>query len=102
MSAHTPGPWSIDESPVDYLAIRGPDNAPVWLKSIADVDVLGNDEEQERVARANARLIAVAPELLGLVSDARRLLRDAPITVQASDWRRRADAILAAAEGREP
>lgn len=64
MKGHTPGPWSIDETPVDYVAIRGPKDAPVWLKSVAEIDVLGGDVEQERVARANVRLIAQAPMML--------------------------------------
>jgi len=66
---HTPGPWSIDETPVEYVAIRGPGDAPVWLHSVAEIEVLGGDDEQERVARANAKLIAAAPALADALGD---------------------------------
>lgn len=58
MSMHTPGPWRLDE--LDALALIDVLSGPVL---VATVDGADNREINER-QRANARLIAAAPDLL--------------------------------------
>ena len=60
MSAHTPGPWKVDSPPrtVTFepaFAVNGDYGPPLAF-------VLGSDDHPE--VRANARLIAAAPDLL--------------------------------------
>ena len=55
MTQHTPGPWNNDTHPWDVLA-DGKRTTPI---ATVHVEVDGGNE-----ARANARLIAAAPELL--------------------------------------
>ncbi len=55
MSEHTPGPWAVDEAENGVTARGGED-------MIADCDRLNGLSFE--VSRANARLIAAAPELL--------------------------------------
>lgn len=65
MSAHTPGPWIVDED--DPLCVGTPKS---WYpKQVYDVVTVleGGDEytaKANRKAEANARLIAAAPDLL--------------------------------------
>nr|WP_064247000.1 hypothetical protein [Rhizobium leguminosarum]OAP95128.1 hypothetical protein A4U53_18070 [Rhizobium leguminosarum] len=69
---HTPGPWRVDSDNDGYgIEIVG---RPTWPCSrfgvqgdwdIAKIEELDNDAE----ARANARLIAAAPELLEALLD---------------------------------
>lgn len=56
---HTPGPWSVGEK-VGTLVFAGNEG------SMGDFicEVTGEDETPRAVNRANARLIAAAPELL--------------------------------------
>jgi hypothetical protein len=63
---HTPGPWHIGESIDEYQTGSESWNVPVWANHADPGDriaaeALAKDREQ---ARANARLIAAAPELL--------------------------------------
>ena len=56
MSTHTPGPWTANGADVAKpYYINGPDG---------EVIVNGSNEEYGVIGRANARLIAAAPELL--------------------------------------
>lgn len=67
MSGHTPGPWSTDEAehdcPNQSIRIRGGGRtiAEVWID---DAPV----EDYNREQRANARLIAAAPDLYELAT----------------------------------
>ncbi len=58
-NSHTPGPWKASGSRVD-----GPPSYPVPL-IIASCSLTDKDGEE----KANARLIAAAPELLALLSE---------------------------------
>lgn len=61
MSNYTPGPWIAEEEEPYYLTVRGGHRiAEVYLDD-APVD------DYNRVQRANARLIAAAPDLLELL-----------------------------------
>lgn len=80
-SAHTPGPWQM-EDPLDKNPQRGPGGERIHKVVgtgfgsglVADVSAWWTDVE---TARANARLIAAAPELLEALLDAVAELRNA-------------------------
>ena len=52
MSQHTPGPWRVD----DEIFVIGPDKLSIFGGA--------STKRSEEVCKANARLIAVAPEML--------------------------------------
>ncbi len=67
MSKHTPGPWQVlpEEMGKSYLRVRG--TLPGLRYKIADVrhvEYEGASETEVQMTKANARLIAAAPELL--------------------------------------
>ena len=67
-SNHTPGPWGIDINSVgEYLISAGPIGTPV--------DYLAVITNRKR-SKANARLIAAAPELLEAVEAASDYFHD--------------------------
>jgi hypothetical protein len=87
MTEHTPGPWIIMPTLKGALSINVAPSVPVATVGGAGWH-LG-----EKVARANARLIAAAPEMLAALEDALTLLPDYP----AHDpQRHRVDTIRAA------
>jgi len=57
MVQHTSGPWSIDE----WGSVNGPDGRTIEINGVASVCSPGVRQD---IAKANARLIAAAPELL--------------------------------------
>lgn len=68
---HTPGPWLITSHPTyDFTEIRNPE-------SNTQICELPNYNELEEV-KANARLIAAAPELLKQLEYTRDILRELP------------------------
>lgn len=79
MSAHTPGPWWLDNNP--YAHIRS-ESGCVWADDFKP--------------SANARLICAAPDLLALAHAVAKHFdgTDAPLGIQAR-------AAINAAEGRE-
>ena len=70
MSAHTPGPWSIDWN-VARLDVFSADAATL----VASLRRSAMSAAIDEAARANARLIAAAPELLEALRDALSALR---------------------------
>lgn len=71
MSKHTPGPWYIGKDANDQnrhiyaeQVVRS-DDGDAWHPLIACTD----DDEQQVDWRANARLIAAAPDLLAVVQE---------------------------------
>ena len=65
----TPGPWSVEwysESNAEILAGRN--------IVLAELDWYGADEGELRELVANARLIAAAPEMAGVLHYARKLI----------------------------
>lgn len=67
----TPGPWTT-LAPPRYFAVRGPDD-----DAICDLfPHAGHGGVGPEIARANARLIAAAPDLLDAAKDAADLLRN--------------------------
>ena len=72
---HTPGPWAINEDPYDRWKFKGGWNGKIVAGNGASVyngpssfNSLRCDTEDE--AKANARLIAAAPELLEALNSA--------------------------------
>jgi hypothetical protein len=65
MSAHTPGPWEIEDREERQLIWA--DHAHDFVAQLSMVAEGADDDEQEKFEAeqaANARLIAAAPELL--------------------------------------
>lgn len=68
MSAHTPGPWRVADDVV--FQVRAHDDRMLvaevrgwgWLTGVGGLAMLHDDAEQ--IQRANAHLIAAAPDLL--------------------------------------
>ena len=73
---HTPGPWSIDKRiPREAIArVRSKDGDPI--ADVFGID-MGNadDNETQDEAKANALLIATAPELLALLAKTSRMIQ---------------------------
>ena len=65
MNKHTPGPWISDGETIDLFDFEL-ENRRFWISAdgmvIGYVDGFGNKDNEER--KANARLIAAAPDLL--------------------------------------
>lgn len=60
MSKHTPGPWRVEQSTrTDQRIVAG----NRWIATASNHDFHPTQEENERT-KANARLIAAAPNLL--------------------------------------
>lgn len=63
---HTPGPWTATSGPGGLLYTTDQDGRD--LASITTLDDGINNDTRRMEARANAKLIASAPELLGALS----------------------------------
>ena len=79
MAQHTPGPWVL-EDPLgpELLSIVVGDQPYDWLH-VAQVSVTGNHNEGDlpkAQAKANARLIAAAPDLLEALREATDIIAD--------------------------
>ena len=57
MNQHTPGPWMVD----DEIFVIGPDKLSIFGGA--------STKRSEEVLKANARLIAKAPEMYSLLSE---------------------------------
>ena len=63
MSKHTPGPWKVESSSKDGSRVTAI-ALVAWCGANSCFGVDGNQFISAKQARANARLIAAAPELL--------------------------------------
>lgn len=61
---HTPGRWSVTEHNWSTTTIYGPNKERICRICIEDEATEDTQQELERIASANARLIAAAPDLL--------------------------------------
>jgi len=112
MSAqHTPGPWAVSQRPT---AKDGIEHANGFVAFVAIPRTVCDDREEgeswidmrtrtegARLAvadeqRANARLIAAAPDLLAVLREA----LDFPLITEGSDWWTRVRTAIAKAEGK--
>ena len=65
MIKHTPGPWTVEKSLEQKHGTRVIAIAPVaWCGTNSSFGVDGNQSISAKQARANAHLIAAAPDLL--------------------------------------
>ncbi len=67
VQAHTRGPWSVlpEEADRDYIRIRGTNLGHRYkIANVLTVHYEGGRPSEAEETRANARLIAAAPELL--------------------------------------
>jgi hypothetical protein len=94
---HTPGPWELSEQ------LSGSENHKGWSLSatipgeggygtewcwIADISpvIMDDSGDPSPEGRANAHLIAAAPDLLRLLKSAAQTLRHQPCCGQDPDW----------------
>jgi hypothetical protein len=96
MSKHTPGPWEADFETYPIMVCSQSETWPL-------VDELGNEEERAGVFvantgdnKANARLIAAAPDLLEMLVEAANFIQ--PYSV-GQELLERIDAAIAKATG---
>jgi len=90
-SKHTPGPWTVEISEGELVVGQpGPDGSIVYVERYYP-------EDPEH--RANARLIAAAPELLEALKKAEIILRLAPILGKEEACLTEVQAAIAKAEG---
>jgi len=68
LSQHTPGPWTVDGNHFQIWANDG-ENAVASVYSTASPEPMASE------ARANARLIAAAPDLLAALEDSLTVIR---------------------------
>ena len=98
MSAHTKGPWEVQAAANGGdIGILATDSVVGWVvlaECFSDIRRLGEAANSE--AQANARLIAVAPELLALLKELVDIEGPQPGT---SAW---ADKVLAVLEKVKP
>lgn len=95
---HTPGPWSVTP---DGVRVNNPPTDP--YKQVADCQSGSFFPEDEEECRANARLIAAAPEMLADLKRGLSLLQSIEketgycTAVTQHDWTK----LIARAEGRD-
>lgn len=73
---HTPGPWSCDEDPMgpEILTIIADAAKPTYdWKIVAQLSADDDSDIPPHIARANARLIASAPEMFAILKSARAM-----------------------------
>lgn len=94
--SHTPGPWSVEE-PLDFeLTIVEADKPTHEWKFIASVPTTPEFDFPPAVAKANAHLIAAAPDLLAACRRLRSVINDHVSLADVDAL----DAAIAKAEGR--
>jgi len=103
---HTPGPWHVSEGGESVCASNngrgGPDSRQVAMVSDPNDPMHANP-----IAKANAKIIAAAPEMLETLNNAARqlsLIPDLDMAIggseQCQQWAREARAATDKAEGR--
>lgn len=109
MTKHTPGPWRVIEEDGDGKC-QHTDKCKTWVldseergnMALMQAWYSGNDPDVFEEVRANARLIAAAPDLLDVlekVTDPYRSLPDEVLEEVAPDWLAEAFAAVTKAKG---
>lgn len=83
---HTQAPWEVDDN--EGFSINR-----IYANGKLIAEVVGDSAE----ANANARLIAVSPELLAFVKDVKRVAHDGLLP---PEWEKVAKQLIAKAKGR--
>jgi hypothetical protein len=92
MSAHTPGPWEVDQDASGTYFV-GNNETIGW---VCDIDQIAEDEwERGPVTMANARLVAAAPDLLAALQWIAR------VNAMDYEYQERARAAIAKATGEQ-
>lgn len=91
MTKHTPGPWAFDDDRVI--------TSPHTHNDLDDdvCEVYGGNDDIAEVRRANARLIAAAPELLEALKEL--MVAADRVSAEPVTWLGKARAAIAKAEG---
>lgn len=76
VSKHTPGPWLVEMMDRETVRVRGPDAEHVAIVPADDTEERHGRiyEFVSRTGRANAALIAAAPEMLAALKATRELV----------------------------
>lgn len=69
---HTPGPWTVGDSGLSVLKMNQPD--PDYLPRAQRVADVYQDQQFSEESRANAKLVAAAPDLLKACEQVKYLL----------------------------
>lgn len=87
---HTSGPWTVmpEESDKSYVRIRGTRLGERYkVANVVTPDYPGAQETEAQETRANARLIAAAPDLLLALDEmVREFVKCFPIYYYAEPW----------------
>lgn len=110
MSKHTPGPWTADvESGTGDYVVWGPGPPGSKTAFVANIGTSPGEPIAFDVAKANARLIAAAPEMLAALKELREVIHhDCGLSEREHLYGHlfpaslRANDAIARAEGREP
>jgi hypothetical protein len=97
---HTPGPWQTlpEEADKAYIRVRGTRLGSRYkVANVVTLDYAGVHPREAEETRANARLIAAAPELLDALRAARKFVVSSHDPV--GDELQRIDAAIAKATG---
>ena len=91
LSAHTPGPWRIETSPVRKTpCVFGGPQFNTWICGEIQSNNVTRIDTAECIA--NARLIAAAPEMLAALRNVQKLIAEAAMTgfnCHDGDWAER-------------
>ena len=96
---HTPGPWSWDYAKHEAYEVLGADGTLVTEMPLNLPPSLSAEEREQNIAggRADARLIAAAPELLDAARTAADMLQHRSGHFSEEEWLRKAASCLRAA-----
>ncbi len=95
---HTPGPWIVNGSTVtggDPIDDRG-------NRYESPICTVSNSYRNRETDKANAHLIAAAPELLGMLTDCEDFFCDLADKGYPTPLHARVRTLIAKAEGRQP
>lgn len=103
MDKHTPGPWTVVERDVvgaEFFIV--PEGREIY-QDVASGIIDHHDHYTPDTLRANARLMASAPEQHNLLNEALdlvpRMSEDDPIAPALAEWCQRVRAVVAKARG---
>jgi hypothetical protein len=99
MSTHTPGPWQMDDEHFEDVYAE---SGELVVAAYPFVDAKRPEGERIAEQKANARLIAAAPELLEALDLALGLSKGKYSPEAWDDWLEKADTAIRKAKGSSP